>query len=65
MHRTQKINESKIINLLLHRHKIDHENTKFNYSSKHKLKSCIFKIFRLTRMQNEFAIFFIKNNFFS
>jgi hypothetical protein len=29
-----KKNKSKIIDLLLHRHKIDHDNTKFNYFSK-------------------------------
>jgi hypothetical protein len=38
-HRTQKKDESKIIDLSLHRHKIDHDNTKFNYFSKFKLRS--------------------------
>jgi hypothetical protein len=49
----------------LYRRKINYDKTRINYFSKFKLKSCISRMFRLTKTRSEFAIFFIKNNFFS
>jgi hypothetical protein len=72
-HRTRRRDESNIIDQSINKkyHCIDVKSIittqkKINYFfSKFKFRSCISRIFRLTRMRSEFAIFLIKNNFFS
>jgi hypothetical protein len=70
-HRTRRKDESYIYDQSINKkyHCINVKSIittqKINYFSKIKWRSCISRIFRLIKMRSEFAIFFIKNNFFS